>query len=105
MSRNALLQRSFERPSKRSKAMPKRILAGTFAAAVLGLGACDYNKQDYNQANADYGTDYNADEANYAGNGATYDNMGENYSNEAGNMDNGADMNESGNEATTNTGY
>ena len=81
--------------------MPKRILAGTFAAAVLGLGACDYNKQDYNQANADYG----AEEANYADNSAAYDNMAGNMSNEVGNMDNGAAGNETANEATTNTGY
>jgi hypothetical protein len=85
--------------------MPKRILAGTFAAAVLGLGACDYNKQDYNQANADYGADYNAEEANYADNGAAYDNMAGNMSNEVGNMDNGTAGNETANEATTNTGY
>ena len=85
--------------------MPKRILAGAFAAAVLGLGACDYNKQDYNQANADYGADYNAEEANYADNGAAYDNMAGNMSNEVGNMDNGTAGNETANEATTNTGY
>jgi len=84
--------------------MPKLILASAFTAAALGLAACDYDKQDYNQANADYGSDYNAEEANYADNGAAYDNMAGNDSNAVGNMDNGADTNVADN-TTSNTGY
>jgi hypothetical protein len=81
--------------------MSKRILTSTFTAAALGLGACGYDKQDYNEANADYGADYNAEGANYSGNGAAYDNVADNYSNEVGNMDNAAEGYET-NDATAN---
>lgn len=82
--------------------MPKLILASAFTAAALSLAACGYDEQEYNQANADYGSEYNAEEANYADNGAAYDNAADNYSNEVGNMDNGVDTNEADNEVTYN---
>ena len=85
--------------------MPKLILAGAFAATALALAACGYDEQEYNQANADYGADYNSGDANYADNGADYGNTDGNYTNDVGNLDNGADTNEAANEATTNTGY
>ena len=83
--------------------MPKLILASAFTAAALSLAACDYDKQDYNEANADYGADYNAEETNYVDNGTAYDNEAGNYSNEVGNMDNAMDGNEIGNEANYST--
>jgi hypothetical protein len=60
--------------------MSKLILTG-LCTATLGLGACGYDKQEYNAAN----TDYNADEGSYADNTADY------------NAGNGADYNDMGN--------
>jgi len=53
--------------------MSKLILTGLTAAASLSLVACgDYEKNEYNEANATY----NADESTYADNTADY-NMGD----------------------------
>jgi hypothetical protein len=49
--------------------MPRLMITAACATAALGLAACNYNKQDYNEANADY----NAEGANYADN-TTYSN-------------------------------
>ena len=68
--------------------MSKLILTG-LCTATLGLGACGYDKQEYNAAN----TDYNSDESSYAdntadynaGNAADYNNMGDSMDNAADN--------------------
>lgn len=83
--------------------MPKLVLAGIGAAAFLGLTACDYDKQEYNDA-----AGYNAEETNYSsGNADDYGNMTDmNMADNA--MVNGADANAAAgstdNGATTN-GY
>lgn len=82
--------------------MSKLILVAP-AVAVLCLGACKYNKENYNAANAEY----NAEEANYAGNEAAYGNAAEyNATNETNAMANmaGNAANAVAN-AVTNNGY
>lgn len=78
--------------------MSKAILATALGAAALGLVACgDYDKEEYNEANATY----NADEA-YTDNAVDY-NMGDmNDMNDMNAVDNAAD-NAVGNDTTNET--
>lgn len=79
--------------------MSKLILTGIGIAATLGLAACDYDRDEYNAANADY----NAEEANYADENAADYNMGDmNDMNDMNAMDN-ATENATGNMASENT--
>lgn len=81
--------------------MKKLILTGVTAAAALGLAACGYEKNEYNEE-----AGYNAEETNYTENAADYGNTANDMNmtdEEHANMSNDtAGNNATGNEAIDN---